>query len=163
IERTLASDAVHRILTSPEFEHLLTETMSSPAVRNAIAEQTVSLGDEMVRATRAAVMQLDERIDLRRSRPAAPYAGVATRGNALLIDALLVNIVFLICAAGVALIGELAGGFDHGWVLDTIAVTGWAIVQIVYFVGYWSTVGRTPGMHLMGLRLHDRRGRTPGF
>src|SRR5262249_50952466 len=45
---------------------------------------------------------------------------------------------------------------------DTIAAAGWVIVQIVYFVGYWSTVGRTPGMHLMGLRLVDRRGRPPG-
>ena len=163
IERALASDAVHRVLTSPEFEHLLTETMSSPAVRNAIAEQTVSLGDEMVRATRTAVMQLDERVDLRRSKPAAPYAGVATRGNALLIDALLVGAVFRICAAGIALIGSLAGDFHRGWVLDSIAAGTWAIVQIVYFVGYWSTVGRTPGMHLMGLRVHDRRGQVPGF
>ena len=163
IERALASDAIHRVLTSPEFEHLLTETMSSPAVRNAIAEQTVTLGDEMVHSTRAAVMQIDERVDLRHTKPAAPYAGVATRGAALLIDALLANLVFLICAAGVALIASLAGGFHHGWVLDTIAAAGWALVQIVYFVGYWSTVGRTPGMHLMGVRVCDRRGRTPGF
>ena len=65
--------------------------------------------------------------------------------------------------AGVALIGSLAGGFHRGWVLDSIAAVGWALVQIVYFVGYWSTVGRTPGMHLMGLRVRDRRGRTAGL
>ena len=145
IERALASDAIHRVLTSPEFEHLLTDTMSSPAVRNAIADQTVTLGDEMVHSTRASVMEIDERVDLRHTKPAAPYAGVATRGAALLLDALLAGIVFLICAAGVALIGSLAGGFHHGWVLDTIAAAGWALVQIVYFVGYWSTIGPDTG------------------
>ena len=164
IERALASDAIHRVITSPEFEHLLTETMSSPAVRSAIAEQTGPgrrRDGHSTRASRHADRRARSTCGTR--RPAAPYAGVATRGAALLLDALLANIVFLIGAASSRSIASLAGGFHRGWVLDSIAAAGWALVQIVYFVGYWSTVGRTPGMHLMGVRVRDRRGRHPGF
>ena len=44
-----------------------------------------------------------------------------------------------------------------------LAASGWAIVQIVYFVGFWSVVGRTPAMHLMGLRMQCKGGGRPGL
>ena len=31
--------------------------------------------------------------------------------------------------------------------------SGFALVAAVYFVGFWSTAGQTPGMRLLGLRV----------
>ena len=150
LERALASQALQRVMASPEFEQLLARTMSSPAVRGAILAGTESVGDELVDSTRASLMRGDARIDLRRSKADAQYAGVVSRGAALALDALLTNAVFLLGVAMLALVSSLAGGFHRGWVLDSLAVCGWLVVQTVYFTGYWSAAGRTPGMHADG-------------
>ena len=62
----------------------------------------------------------------------------------------------------IALIADLAGGIHPRWLAGALAASGWAIVQIVYFAGFWSVVGRTPGMHLLGLRVQCKGGARPG-
>ena len=42
------------------------------------------------------------------------------------------------------------------------AGAAWAVVVVVYFVGFWSTTGQTPGMRVMRLRvLADSSGGPP--
>lgn len=38
----------------------------------------------------------------------------------------------------------------------------WLAVPFAFFVGFWTTRGRTLGMQSWGLQLEDREGRTPG-
>jgi uncharacterized RDD family membrane protein YckC len=95
-------------------------------------------------------------------QPSAPDGGFATRGVALTIDALLAQLIYLTAAGMATLIASLAGGIHPHWLLDALAATGWVIVQIAYFVGGWAAAGRTPGMHLLGLRVQGPNGRRPG-
>jgi uncharacterized RDD family membrane protein YckC len=82
---------------------------------------------------------------------------------ALTLDALLAQLVYLIGAAMVALVASLAGGIHPTWVAATLAGAGWVIVQVAYFAGSWAAAGRTPGMHLLGLRVQGPNGRKPGL
>jgi uncharacterized RDD family membrane protein YckC len=175
LESKLTADLAERMVRSPEFDRLLEQAVSSPAVRAALARQTQSLGEETAAGLRRRAIRLDDKAEraprrwLRRpARPAAssgeapvPQAGVATRGIALAIDALIAQLVFLVAAATVGLIASLVGGAD-GIALGIAAGAGWAIVVCVYFVSFWSGAGQTPGMRLMRLRLLDAAGNPPG-
>ncbi len=174
LKSKLTSRLAESLLKGPEFEGLLTQVLSSPAVSAALAKQTTTIGDEMVRSIRDSTVELDTRLERgprrwfhRTARPATspptPYAGFGTRGVALVIDALLAQTFFLIGTGVFALVASLAGGVHPSWLGATLAATGWTIVQVVYFAGFWSVVGRTPGMHLLGLRLQCTDGGRPGF
>ena len=177
LESKMTSQLAERMLRSPEFEHLLSETMSSPAVRGAIAASTETIGDEMIGSLRGTGTDLDTKIERPPRRlfrkparpevaagvPSAPNGGFATRGVALTMDALLAQLIYLIGAAMAVLLASLAGGIHPQWVADVVAGVGWTAVQIAYFAGFWSAAGRTPGMHLLGLRLHGPDGRPPGL
>ncbi len=173
IDSKLTAQLAEHLLKGPEFERLLTGVLSSPAVSAALAKQTTTIGDEMIGSLRESTVELDTRLERRPRRwfhrsarpelnPPTPYAGFGTRGVALMIDALLAQVIFLVGAAMVGLIAELAGGVHPGWLAAIFVGGGWAIVEIVYFVGSWSVLGRTPGMHLMGLRVQGPDGRRPG-
>jgi uncharacterized RDD family membrane protein YckC len=94
---------------------------------------------------------------------AAPvaYAGIATRGMALVIDAALSQGLFVIGAAMLGLIGSLVEGLRSGWVAPTLLSGGWALTVTGYFVGFWSITGQPPGMRLMHVRVVARDGRPP--
>jgi uncharacterized RDD family membrane protein YckC len=169
----LTSRLAEQLLKGPEFERLLTEVLSSPAVSAALAKQTTTIGDEMVGSVRDSTVELDTRLERGPRRffhraarpdtiPPTPYAGFGTRGVALAVDALLAQTFFLVGAGMVGLIADLSGGVHPRWLAAAIAASGWVIVQIVYFAGFWSVVGRTPGMHLMGLRVQCAGGGRPG-
>jgi uncharacterized RDD family membrane protein YckC len=80
---------------------------------------------------------------------AVPYAGVATRGFALVIDALIVEGGLLVLAAMTSLVAQLVGGVHLGTVGRLIAASAWVILTAAYFVAFWSTEGQTPGMRSM--------------
>jgi uncharacterized RDD family membrane protein YckC len=173
LDSALTANLAERLIGSPEFEQLLARTMSSPAVRKAIAEQTTSIGDEMIDSVRRSTFEVDDRIEARVRRvfgkaertpeTTGRYGGVASRGAALALDALLATVLFLIGAAVVVLVGNLAGGIGSNWASRSIAAAGWLLVQVVYFAGGWSSTGRTLGMHLLGLRVTGPDGRTPSL
>jgi uncharacterized RDD family membrane protein YckC len=81
------------------------------------------------------------------------YAGLATRAIALVADVVLVNVIFLVGSALIALVGSLFGKLRPEWLVGTLVGAGWLIVVTVYFVTFWSTTGQTPGMRLMRLRV----------
>ena len=82
-----------------------------------------------------------------------PYGGVATRGLALAVDALLANLLFLAAGAMVGLVASLVGKLRPEWLVDTLVGAGWLVVVVGYFVGFWSSAGQTPGLRLMQLRV----------
>jgi uncharacterized RDD family membrane protein YckC len=170
-ERT--EELVEEVAKSPLLARLIEDAVSSPAVRAALTEQTTSIGKEMVGSLRGTAVRADAAVErpLRRwsRKPARPlgglegaYAGVASRGLALVLDVLIAELVYLIAAATVGLVASLTVGVERSWVYGALAAAGWLLVQGAYFVGFWSAAGRTPGMALMGLRLRDARNRRPG-
>jgi uncharacterized RDD family membrane protein YckC len=96
------------------------------------------------------------------TEPGVPYAGIATRAVALALDVLIVHVIVLAVAGVLALIASLVGGVHLGVVGELIAAAAWLLAVAFYFVLFWSTVGQTPGMRLMDLRVATRFGVHPG-
>jgi uncharacterized RDD family membrane protein YckC len=94
---------------------------------------------------------------------AAPprYAGVATRGVALAVDAALANLLVLAGAGFVSLIGSLVGELRPQWLVTLLAAAAWALCLAGYFVTFWAVTGQTPGMRLMRIRVLDATTATP--
>ena len=169
IDSKLTAHLAEHLLKGPEFERLLTEVLSSPAVSAALAKQTTTIGDEMVGSLRDSTVELDTRLERgprrwlhRAARPDAnpptPFGGFGSRGVALTLDALLAQLIFLVGAAMVGLVASLAGGIHPHWLADALAGAGWAIVQVAYFAGSWSAFGRTPGCTCSACACRARTG-----
>jgi uncharacterized RDD family membrane protein YckC len=80
---------------------------------------------------------------------------------ALVVDAALAQAAYLVVAASVGLVLGLAGALDGGWLTGSLAGGGWLLVVALYFVGFWSVTGQTPGMRLLRLRVQARSGEPP--
>ena len=92
-----------------------------------------------------------------------PYAGVATRGVALVIDAALSQGLFVVGAALLGLVRSLAGDLGSDLVVAGVVSGGWGLTMVGYFAGFWALTGQTPGMRLMHVRVAARDGRAPSF
>jgi uncharacterized RDD family membrane protein YckC len=90
-------------------------------------------------------------------RPPAvvPYAGLATRAVALALDMAIAQAIVFAGGAVLALVASLVGDLAFGTVERILAAIAWAVVVAFYFVLFWSTAGRTPGMRVMALRVLD--------
>ena len=176
VREILASPALDRILRSPEFEQQLGQVLASPQVRAALARQSTSLAAETVASVRRRAVGLDDaaergprRLLHRAPRPRSEqggsfrYAGVATRGAALAIDAAVVSLIFLIGASFVGLISSLVGQLRPAWLIGVIGGASWLVLVIAYFVGFWTAGGQTPGMRILRVRVLDRGGGSPKF
>jgi uncharacterized RDD family membrane protein YckC len=91
-----------------------------------------------------------------------PYGGVATRAIALAVDAAIAQGIVFAGGAVFALIGSLVVEVQLSTAAKILAGCAWALVVGGYFVMFWSTVGQTPGMRLMGVRLLGPAGEPPG-
>jgi uncharacterized RDD family membrane protein YckC len=94
-------------------------------------------------------------------RLTAPYAGIATRGIGLAVDAAIANLIVLVIAALVGLVGSLFRDLRPEWLVALLAAAGWLLVIVSYFALFWSVAGQTPGMRLMRLRVIDGNGEPP--
>ena len=92
-----------------------------------------------------------------------PYAGIATRAVALAIDAVVSQGIFIVGAALLGLVGSLAGQLRPEWLVASLAGLGCVLTGVVYFAGFWTVAGQTPGMRLMHVRVVARDGRTPSI
>jgi uncharacterized RDD family membrane protein YckC len=82
-----------------------------------------------------------------------PYAGLVTRAIALLIDALVINVIAAITGAVIGLIGSLLGVGGLG---VAAALTGgvlWLGWTGLYFIAFWMLTGQTPGDRWLGIRV----------
>lgn len=95
---------------------------------------------------------------------APPYAGVVTRGVALVIDVVIVNAIGLVGSVVLGLVLSTLVPGEQSLDLPTVLVsaTAWIILVGGYFAGFWALVGHTPGMRLMGLELTTTAGETVG-
>jgi len=193
VEQVLASPALERLLTealdskltvdltdkmvrSPAFRHVLYGVLASPELRAALTSQSTSLAEEVAEGVRHRVRRLDDTAERaprrwlhRRARPQAsaephlPYAGIATRGLGLAVDAALVTMIVLTGTAVVGLVVSLVWTPGPAWLVGTVIAVAGVVVEILYFVGFWSTTGQTPGMRLMHVRVVDSSGASPGL
>lgn len=89
------------------------------------------------------------------------YAGIATRALALAIDVVIVQVIVFTGAAVLGLVASLVGDLE----LDTpgriLAAAAWALTVGAYFVTFWSTVGQTPAMRMMDIRVSTADGTPP--
>jgi len=159
IEESLASqrtvELTDRVLASEEMQQMLRSVASSPELRGAIAKQSAGLAEEVIAGLRSSAVRLDARLGRSRSRR---NAGVATRGAALALDALLALGIFVTGSAVVALIASLVGGIRPHWLAGSLLGAAWVLVAGGYFVLFWSAAGQTPGMRLMRLRVRREGG-----
>jgi len=170
VEKVLASpqtkETVDRLVRSDEVRLAIKEVVASPEVRSALAEQSVGLAEEMAAEIRGRTVELDDRIEARfrrRSQRGSSFAGLATRGVVLVIDALAIAVVFALVAGVLGLISYLVGGLRPTWLVEALLGSGWALVAGSYLVFFWSVTGRTPGMYVMNVRVRDKAGKPPSI
>jgi uncharacterized RDD family membrane protein YckC len=170
LESERVERAVAELLAINAFAQILEHVAASPQLRAALARQSSSLASETAAALRRRAVGLDARAEaaprrwLRRpARSLPPYAGIVTRGFALAVDAGIATLVYLIGAALVALVSSLVGDVRPAWLVATIAGAAWFLVLTTYFVAFWSSIGQTPGMRIMRLRVQTRANAPPGF
>jgi len=146
-----------RITASPAFKQALKETLSSPEIRAALAEQSVGAATGLAEAARERARTVDDVVG--RRNPSV-YGGFGTRGVALVIDAALAQLAFVVVVGSISLVAALAGA-GPGALAGSLAGAGWLLVVALYFVGFWNATGTTPGMRVMRLRVLTASGATP--
>jgi uncharacterized RDD family membrane protein YckC len=163
LESTLASpqsqELVDRLLASPEMSQALERVLSGPEVRAALTSHTTGFAHEIVSGTRRSATSLDSQLSTRgRRSPASPFAGVASRGVALCVDAFLIVAATAVVGGAAALVAAVAGGLRPEWLAASLLSIATVAITLGYFGLCWHTAGQTPGMRLMGVRVLSRRG-----
>ena len=158
----LAATLAEKVTQSPAFHQALKDVLASPEIRAALYEQSAGFGAEVAQGLRSRGFELDDKLEatahnLFGRRPAeAPtraFGGFASRGVALVVDAALAQLGFLVGLASIALVASLSGVGHPGWEAGVASFIGWLVVAACYFAGFWSSTGQTPGMRLLGLRV----------
>ena len=152
LESRQSQALVDRVVASEEMQRVLRDVLTSPEVRHALVDQTSGFSEEVVGGLRGRAARLDEHTD-RRAVRAGAYAGIASRALAFVADAVLCAALWVSVSGVVALIGWIFGGLRPEWLVATLASVGLAALSGCYFVFFWTTAGRTPGMHLLHLRV----------
>ena len=150
LDRALASDATGRVLE---------RVISGPEVRAAAAKQSAGFADQVMDGVRRAATRLDGRLALRKSpvSAATPFAGFASRGTALVVDSLAIVAISVGLGAAAGLVGALVGGVRPQWLAQFLLSLAAVAIAFGYFSVFWSTVGQTPGMRLMHVRVVPQR------
>lgn len=166
IRRALENPALGRAAASAVESRLAGEIveklLQSPQVREALARQSVGFANEAAGALRKLSGHIDDRLSLGAAREGRRhYGGIASRMIALGTDALLVHLIVLVPFVFIALVTSLFGRFHSSTLIDTLVAVAWFVIAVVYFVGFWSVLGQTPGLRLTGFRVVDHRGRSP--
>jgi uncharacterized RDD family membrane protein YckC len=150
-------EIVDRIIASEAFRRALERSLSGPELHAAIASSSYGMGEQVAGSIRRGATRLDVRVWSflhGRSAPTpAEFAGVASRGLALVLDALAVALVSLLLGGAVQVVASLVGGIRPHFLAAILLGVGGVIVAGGYFTLFWSTVGQTPGMRLAGVRV----------
>src|SRR6266480_6102874 len=168
LETTLASPEsqamVDRVLASPAMKQSLERVLAGPEVRAALKSQTAGFADEVVSGAREAASGFDSRLSLGAHAP-LQFAGVASRGVALVVDAFAVVVATAVVGGAASLVGAVVGGVRPDWLAQALLSLAAIAIAVGYFVVFWQTAGQTPGMRLMGVRVLSTRpgGRLTGW
>jgi uncharacterized RDD family membrane protein YckC len=154
-------EVIDRVLASEATKQALERVLSGPEVRAALTAQSAGLADEVAAGTRAGATGLDSRLTLGTRRPApAPFAGVASRGVALVVDAFAVVAATAVVGGAAALVAAVVGGLRPQWLAEGLLSLATVTIAAGYFTLFWHTAGQTPGMRLMHVRVLSKRGDT---
>ena len=168
LDSELVDEVWRRLLASDEAQRLVERIAEAPEIRAAISAQSVGMIEDIGHTIGNGTRRLDgvlerfvRRIFFRRRRTEpTERAGAATRGVAIGLDALIVNLGFSGLAAVAALIASAFTGSGDGLSTEALAAgtSLWFALGGLYLVGFWSLAGQTPGMRFVGIRL-DVEGR----
>jgi uncharacterized RDD family membrane protein YckC len=163
IESELVDELTQRVLDSEEMQRTIEHVAESPEVRNALTRQGVGLIEDVGRQLGALARRLDGvvevpfRLVFRRGRREGPVAqaGVVSRGLALVVDVLVLNAMFFVISAAIALVLSLFGGADQSVSPGAVVVGGavWFAGAVLYAAVFWTLAGQTLGMRFARLRL----------
>jgi uncharacterized RDD family membrane protein YckC len=167
MDSELVDEVWKRLLASDQAQQLVERIAEAPEVRAAISAQGMGLVEDIGRTIGSLARRLDARFEriVRRIffRPQrllpTDRAGAVSRGLAMLVDGVFVNLAFTAFIALLTLVGNAFGGNGEGGTGLAIAVgsTAWLGLGAVSLVGFWSLAGQTPGMRFLGIRLHGGR------
>jgi uncharacterized RDD family membrane protein YckC len=160
------------LLQTPEVERLLADVLRGPAVRAALVQQSTSFGAEAAAGVRRAARRLDAAVERAPRRwlgreprvaiESARYPGLVTRALAYVVDAGAIVLALVVASALADLVSSLVGPLRPGWLVGLLVGSAWLLAQVLYFAGFWTAVGQTPGMRLMRVRL-SHGGHPPGL
>ncbi|HKA66545.1 MAG TPA: RDD family protein [Solirubrobacterales bacterium] len=163
MDSELVDEVWRRLLASEEAQQLVERIAGAPEVRAAISAQGAGLLEDIGRTIGRLARRLDDsfervvrRVFFRRRRTvASDHAGAVSRGLAMVIDGIFVNLSFTAIVAIVTLVDNAFGGTGNRASSFAIAVgsTAWLSLGALYLVGFWSLAGQTPGMRFVGIRL----------
>ena len=162
MDSELVDEVWRRLLASEEAQQLVERIAGAPEIRTAISAQSRGLIADLGRTIGNLARRLDDsfervarRVFFRQPRLApTDRAGAVSRGLALAIDGVFVNLAFTAFAALVTLVANAFGNGEGGGSLAiAVGSTAWLAFGAVYLVGFWSLAGQTPGMRFVGVRL----------
>jgi uncharacterized RDD family membrane protein YckC len=176
LERVLGEADSERVLevvidsvaASPAFERAVVRLIRSPDVRRALSASTGGFAVDVATELRAKLRAVDDATQarlrrlLRRPRlspGALSYGGGAARALALVIDILLAQVVVAVGVLTVRLVMSIGPWGTTGTAGKAAASVAWTLLLAVYFCVFWTTVGQTPGMRLLGLGVTTADGR----
>lgn len=167
MDSELVDEVWRRLLASEETQQLVERIAGAPEVRAAISAQGMGLIEDIGRTIGNLARRLDDhferiirRIFFRKPRPVPTnHAGAVSRGIAMAIDGVFVNLGFTAFVALVTLVGNAFGGSANGGSGLAIAIGSatWLSFGAVYLIAFWSLAGQTPGMRFVGIRLDLER------
>jgi len=167
MDSELVDEVWKRLLASEQAQQLVERIAEAPEVRAAISAQGMGLVEDVGRTIGSLARRLDNRFEriVRRIFFRAPRAlptdraGVISRGLAMVVDGVFVNLAFTAFVALVTLVVTTFGGGGGGGTTFAIAVgsTAWLSFGAIYLLGFWSLAGQTPGMRFLGIRLDGGR------
>lgn len=163
LDSELVDEVWRRLLASDEAQRLVERIAEAPEVRAAISAQSVGFIEDIGHTVGKGTRRLDGAVESvargatfrpRRSEP-TDRAGAVTRFFAFTLDLLVFDLFFWGLTAIIALIGIAFTGSGNGISALAVAVgsVGWFVLSGLYFVGFWSLAGQTPGMRFFGVRL----------
>ncbi len=165
LETTLANlqsrEAIDRVLASDAMKQTLERVLAGPEVRAALVSQTTGFADQVMGGVRGATAGLDSKLSLRARSPAAsertPFAGLASRGVALVVDAFAIVAGTAVIGGAASLVAAVVGGLRPEWLAQALLALATVAVAVGYFALFWAAAGQTPGMRLMGVRVLSGR------
>ena len=163
VEATLAGprsqEMIDRVLASDAMKQALERVLAGPEVRAAVRSQTEGFADQVLSDVREGASGLDSELTLRaRASAHTQFAGVVSRGSALVIDAFAIVAGTAVVGGAAGLVAAVVGGVKPEWLAQTLLSAATVAIALGYFTLFWKTAGQTPGMRLLGVRVLSARG-----
>lgn len=161
VDSQLVDKVWQRVLASDEAQKLVERIAQAPEVRAAIASQGVGFLDDIRREIGKVARRIDAGIErivrriLQRPQRTEPTdcAGAFTRVLAFALDIGALNLAFIGLSAIVAFVASVVFPSDATTPALAVGAFAWLVAGAVYLASFWSLLGQTPGMSIVGIRV----------